>query len=116
MEIDRWNYPFLPSLIRIIGAVILAPVVEEVIFRGVLLSKLHEKLNLHTAIAIQAVLFVLAHSFTYQNTLSSNLATAQTLMDGLLYGYARRHTRSLYTPMTMHMIGNFAATAERFLF
>jgi len=115
LEVEKWNHPFFPSVIRILGAVVLAPVVEELILRGVLLSTLMEKMNIHPAILIQAAVFVLLHSFTYQNTQASNIAVVQTMVDGVLYGYARQHTKSLYTPMTMHMIGNFAATLERFI-
>jgi membrane protease YdiL (CAAX protease family) len=118
LEIDKWNHPFYPSIIRIIGAVLLAPIAEELIFRGLILSKLINKvkLNLHLAIFIQAAFFVLLHNFAYQNTLSSNIGIVQSLIDASLFGYARYYTKSIYTPMTMHVTGNFIATAERFIF
>lgn len=34
LEIDKWNHPLYSSIIRIIGSVILAPIVEELIFKG----------------------------------------------------------------------------------
>jgi membrane protease YdiL (CAAX protease family) len=114
LQIDPWNHPLLPSVIRIAGAVVLAPVVEEILLRGVLLTKLSEKLNLHLAIVIQAAVFVLLHAFAYDNNTVSRIAIAQTMTDGILYGYARRHTQSLFTPITMHATGNLIATLERF--
>src|SRR6478609_8493920 len=45
LEVDPWNHTFYASVIRIVGAVILAPVAEELIFRGLLLSKLSKKMN-----------------------------------------------------------------------
>lgn len=117
LEIDKWNHPFGPSIIRIFGAVILAPVAEELIFRGLILNRLHKKLcNIHFAIFVQACIFVLLHNFTYQNTLSSNIGIVQGLVDATLFGYARHYTKSIYTPITMHFTGNFIATLERFLF
>jgi len=116
LEIDKWNHTFLPSIIRITGAVILAPFAEEIIFRGLILNLLNKKIkNIHAAILIQAVLFVLLHSFTYENTVSSNFGIAQSFIDATLFGYARIHTKSLYTPITMHMTGNLIATLERFI-
>ncbi len=116
LEIDQWNHPLFPSIIRILGAVILAPVAEELIFRGLLLGKLIKKVNIHLAIFIQACFFVLLHNFTYENTLSSNIGIVQTLIDATLFGYARHYTKSIYTPITMHITGNCIATLERFVF
>jgi membrane protease YdiL (CAAX protease family) len=116
LEIDKWNHTFYSSVIRIFGAVVLAPIAEELIFRGLLLSKFSKKVNLHLAIVIQASFFVLLHSFAYQNTLSSNIGIVQTLIDALLFGYARHYTESIYTSMTMHITGNLIATLERFIF
>ena len=116
LEIEKWNHPFFPSTIRIVGAVILAPISEELIFRGLLLSKLSKKVNMHLSILIQACFFVLLHNFAYQNTLSSNIGIVQTLIDASLFGYARHYTKSIYTPITMHITGNFIATLERFIF
>jgi membrane protease YdiL (CAAX protease family) len=115
LEIEPWSHSLLPSLIRILGAVVLAPAVEELVLRGVLLGKLAEKLNIHLSILIQAAVFVLLHSFTYESSLASRIATVQAFTDGILYGYARRQTQSLLTPIAMHMTGNLIATVERFL-
>jgi membrane protease YdiL (CAAX protease family) len=117
LEIDPWNHPLLSTIIRITGAVILAPVVEEIIFRGLILNVLTKRqINIHLAIFTQACFFVLLHNFTYENTLSSNIGIVQSFIDATLFGYARYHTKSLYTPITMHMTGNFIATVERFIF
>lgn len=117
LEINKWNHPLYPSVILIFGAVVLAPIAEELIFRGLILTKLTKrKVNIHLAIIIQACFFVMLHNFTYQNTLSSNIGIVQSLMDACLFGYARHHTKSIYTSMTMHVTGNLVATLERFIF
>ncbi|MDQ0595203.1 membrane protease YdiL (CAAX protease family) [Chryseobacterium ginsenosidimutans] len=116
LDVNKWNHPFLPSVIRIFGAVILAPIAEELVFRGLILSKLiNRKLNIHLAVFIQACVFVLLHNFTYENTLSSNIGIAQSFVDASLFGYARLYTRSIYTSIAMHITGNFIATIERFI-
>jgi membrane protease YdiL (CAAX protease family) len=116
LEIDKWKHPLLPSIIRILGAVVLAPIAEELIFRGLLLNLfIKRKFSVHLAIFLQACFFVLLHNFTYENTLTSNIGIVQTLIDASLFGYARYHTKSIYTPISMHITGNFIATLERFV-
>ncbi len=116
LEVDKWHHSLYPSIIRIAGAVVLAPIAEELIFRGLILNLLvKRKLNLHLAVFIQACFFVLCHNFTYQNTLAGNIGIVQGLVDASLFAYARMYTRSIYTPITMHMTGNMIATLERFV-
>ncbi|NBP68730.1 MAG: CPBP family intramembrane metalloprotease, partial [Cytophagia bacterium] len=104
------------TLLRILGIVILAPIAEELMFRGFLLSRLlNKKINPHLAIAIQAILFVLLHSFAYRNDLSAKISIVQSFIDASLYGYARYHTKSILTPITMHMTGNSIALLEKFI-
>lgn len=116
LEIAPWKNGLLASIIRITGAVILAPIAEEIMFRGVLLHLIIKKIkNLHLAIFLQSVLFVLLHNFAYENTVSSNIGIVQALVDASLFGYARHYTKSLYTPMLMHALGNTIAIFERFI-
>lgn len=117
LEVDAWNHPLMPSIIRIAGAVILAPIAEELIFRGVIFTQISKKIkSIHVAVLIQAIVFVLLHNFTYENTLSSNIAIVQSFVDALLFAYARVYTKSLFTSITMHITGNLIATIERFIF
>jgi membrane protease YdiL (CAAX protease family) len=116
LEVDKWQHPFLSSVIRITVAIFLAPIVEELIFRGLLLNMLIKRnVNLHLAIFIQAGVFIMLHNFTYQNSLNAYIGIVQSLMDAMLFGYAKYTTRSIYTPMAMHITGNIIATAERFI-
>ena len=116
LEIDKWNHTLIPSAIRIVGAVILAPITEELFFRGIFLHKLVGwKLNKHLAIFIQSCIFVSFHAFAYQNNLASNIGIVQTFVDATLFGYAKYQTKSIYTPIAMHMTGNLIATLERFI-
>lgn len=117
LEVSKWDHTISSSIILIFGIIILAPIAEELLFRGLILNVLtKKKINIHLAILIQACFFVLLHNFTYENTLSSHIGIAQSLIDGILYGYARKYTKSIYTPITMHMTGNAIAIIERFIF
>ncbi|MEP7128034.1 MAG: CPBP family intramembrane glutamic endopeptidase [Chitinophagales bacterium] len=116
LEVTHWHHTFIPSVIRITGAVILAPVAEELFFRGLILYRLEKlKMNRHAAILLQAGLFVLAHNFAYENTMQSNIGVVQSFADATLYAYAKYQTKSLFTPIAMHMTGNLIATLEQFI-
>jgi membrane protease YdiL (CAAX protease family) len=116
LEVSVWNHTLVPSIIRIIGAVILAPIAEEFIFRGMILNVLIRKtMRLHLAVLLQAGFFVLLHHFAYEHTLSSTIGIVQSFMDAMLFAYARMYTKSLYTPITMHATGNAIAILERFV-
>lgn len=116
LKLGGWHHSLSSTILRIVGIVILAPIAEELMFRGFLLSRLtQKKINLHLSIVIQAVIFVLLHNFTYQNDLMSNIGIAQSFIDATLYGYARYHTKSIFTPISMHMTGNAIALIERFI-
>lgn len=116
LESDPWNHALVPSVIRIAGMVIIAPMAEEIMFRGLLLNVFTKwKGNFHLAVFIQAAFFVLLHSFAYENTFSSNVGIAQSFTDAVIYAYARNYSRSLYTPIAMHATGNLVAVLERFI-
>lgn len=117
LEVSKWTHSLTPSVILIFGIVVLAPIAEELLFRGLILNVLIKRIgNKHIAILVQAVFFVLLHNFTYENTLSSNIGIVQSSIDAVLFGYARQYTRSIYTPITMHMSGNAIAVLERFIY
>jgi membrane protease YdiL (CAAX protease family) len=116
LETDPWNHALIPSVIRIAGMVVLAPMTEEIIFRGFLLNVFTKwKGNFYLAVLIQAAFFVLLHSFAYENTFSSNVGIVQSFTDAVIYAYVRNYTRSLYTPIAMHATGNLIAVLERFM-
>ena len=116
LQVSKWEHSLTPSIILIVGAVVMAPIAEELLFRGLILNVLIKRIgNPHVAILVQALFFVLLHNFTYENTLSSNIGIAQSSLDAVLFAYARQYTRSIYTPITMHMSGNVIAILERFI-
>ncbi|MBB5619323.1 membrane protease YdiL (CAAX protease family) [Pedobacter cryoconitis] len=117
LEIEKWRHHLSPSIILVMGAVILGPIVEELLFRARIFDLMIKWFkSLHLANFVQACIFVLLHHFTYFNTKSSYIDIVQTFGDAILYGYARIYTKSIYTSATMHITGNLIATLERFIF
>lgn len=113
LELGGFTHKGLPGALRIAGMVLLAPVAEEILFRGILLNWLTKTLgHFHFAALLQAALFVALHNFAWQGGLQGAVAVAQSTVDALLYAYARQRTGSLWTPIAMHATGNSIAVVE----
>lgn len=87
--------PFWPNLISL---VIIAPVVEEYIFRRVLIAKT-VKYGEDTAIIISALFFALVHGNFYQFFYAFGL--------GAVFAYVYIKTGKLWYTVVLHMIINF---------
>ena len=59
---DGFTYPFLPNLLGLISLIIVAPVIEEVAFRGILLHRWSYKWGVKKAIVISSLVFALLHT------------------------------------------------------
>jgi CAAX protease family protein len=106
----RDRYTGLLLVVRLIGLVVLAPVAEELVFRGMLFGRIvRTRLGQPGAIIIPAALFALLH-LQY-----SPLEMGFVAVDGLFFGLARAQSRSLYVPILLHASGNAIAAAQRLL-
>jgi membrane protease YdiL (CAAX protease family) len=79
-------------------AVVLAPLAEEVLFRGILLPALGRRLGLGPAILISSALFALIHFHVP--------ALAPLLVLSVALSLAYIYTRSLVAPVVMHVLFN----------
>ncbi len=85
----------------ILGTILVAPVVEECIFRG-FLFKSFESANMFVGVIITAFLWTLPH---FQSGLNIYEIGA-IFLGGILLGAARAKTGSLYAPLLMHVTFN----------
>ncbi|MBU0506549.1 MAG: type II CAAX endopeptidase family protein [bacterium] len=86
--------------------IFIAPLNEELIYRGVLFTGLQQsKLGPIGAIVITAALWAIIH-LQYQL-----IDIGVVFLGGLILGYARYLTRSLYIPFIMHIVWNAIVTA-----
>lgn len=115
IEITHWKLTPLDIAIRMLGIIVLAPIVEEWIFRGVLLDVLGRRLSFVAANVLQASAFVLLHVPDLIAGSASVLDWSSIMMDALFYGWMRHRTRSLYPGMVAHALGNSLAVFERLL-
>jgi len=87
----------------------MAPLIEEVVFRGFLLKGFSKTfMGEWGAIIVTSLLWAIIH-------LQYEVAyVAVIFMIGLVFGYARIKTQSLFVPMTMHMVMNGVASLGLF--
>ena len=97
-DIESQFPPLYDGLILLL-VVGIAPVVEELIFRGVLLQRWATKWGLRKALVASSVLFGLLHT---------NNPVGLTLF-GLAMGLLYVRSRSLWVPIGCHMLNNLAA-------
>ena len=80
------------------------PVLEELLFRGVLYGTLRLRLGPWPATAVSAGVFALAHGYGV-------IGFASVAMSGVLWAVAYERTRSLLPGILAHALNNIQATA-----
>ncbi|MCU1305579.1 MAG: hypothetical protein JWN45_274 [Acidobacteriaceae bacterium] len=85
-------------IIAILRGCLIVPIFEEVFFRGVLLSWLRTRLNVHGAIYAMATLFALMHG--------SLVVAPYVFIFAVVAGYVRVRTGSTFNTIIMHSLNN----------
>lgn len=92
------NWPLL-----ILGVVILGPLFEELLLRGLLFGSLRHIADEHISIAVSAGVFALMH-------LQYSLPVMLLILPmGVALGYARVRSGSIWVPVLIHMLNNGAS-------
>jgi membrane protease YdiL (CAAX protease family) len=81
--------------------VVVAPLVEEWIYRGLIQPRLRESLGARWAIAVCGVLFWLYHWFA-----KHGVTAPHHLLAGWLFSWSWQRTGSLVAPTLLHALGN----------
>ena len=82
----------------IIGISVMAPITEELLFRGIVQGELRKAMPESAAIIIQAILFAAYHIQPVQ--------ASYALIPGVLLGVTYAWSRSIWVPIAMHMLFN----------
>ena len=90
-------------LATLVDTVVLTPVFEEVIFRGLLFGALRRRLGPAGAALVSAAVFALAHGYGV-------LGFAAVFWSGLLWAWAYEQTGSLAPSITAHAVDNLSAS------
>ena len=110
---ESWKekYTAPQMLLRGIGIVILAPISEELMFRGLLFWRIkNSRLKIVGAVIIPAILFSAIH-IQYSELLTLGII----FIDGIFYGLARHFSKSVVLAIILHSLSNLGAVLERIL-
>jgi membrane protease YdiL (CAAX protease family) len=103
----NWEYPLAVMIIRAIGIIILAPISEELLFRGVIFKRIADsRLGPISAVILTTVIFTAVH-FQY-----GIMDRVTIFVDSLFWGWVRYKTGSAILPAAMHMFSNTIAVIE----
>lgn len=113
LHLPDWSGAFFKELLQepviaLVTGVVLAPILEELLFRGVLLQGLLHNYRPWVAIGQSAILFGLIH-FNPAQSLSAAFG-------GLLLGWLYYRTRSLWICIIVHALHNLLAFGSMLLF
>ena len=89
---------FISLVIALILFAIAVPIVEELLFRGLILDGLSETYGSWTAIFISSAIFAILHI--------SPLSIINAFWGGMIYGYLRIRTNSLWPGILLHALWN----------
>lgn len=93
------------SIVAFFSILIVAPLFEEFLFRGILFSYLRTKFRAYTAIFLSSFIFSLFHFSPSQSI--ENIPLLLTLFAfGSYLGFAYEKTRSLFTSILLHVTFN----------
>ena len=90
-------------IMRILYGSLIAPIVEELVFRGLLMTALSKFKKYYVDVVVSSALFSLIHVLQYGWVLTDFIVYAGA---GLLFGMLFRYTRSVYWPMALHILWN----------
>ena len=88
---------------RILYGSLIAPIVEELVFRGLLMIALSKFKKYYIDVIISSTLFSLIHVLQYGWVLTDFIVYAGA---GLLFCMLFRYTRSVYWPIALHILWN----------
>ncbi|NLJ94882.1 MAG: CPBP family intramembrane metalloprotease [Clostridiaceae bacterium] len=94
-------------LLQILGTVIVVPIAEELLFRGIVLGHLDLVFSPKITVLIQAVLFGIFHMNPIQSL--------YTIIPGLLLGIVYYQTRNILLPILGHAVFNFFGGVIHFI-
>lgn len=100
-------YPPVIVAVRILAIGILGPILEELLFRGVLYHRLGR-----TRLGLTGAIVLIAAGWAALHTGQPWPEIGFTFLDGVVLGFARRHTGSIFAPCAMHACGNLYSIGQ----
>jgi uncharacterized protein len=97
-----WGTPVAVAT-TVLDTVVITPVFEEIVFRGLVFGTLRRRFGMPTAAVLSATVFAVAHGYGV-------LGFAAVFWSGLLWAWAYERTGSLWPSIGLHAADNLMAT------
>ena len=104
-DIDSVDITAGMLILEIVSSVIFAPLMEELVFRGVIFNRLKIRAGIIPAMLISSFLFGIGHSFG---------GMTSAFLFGICMCILYLKTDNILVPMSVHFINNVTATALEF--
>ncbi|MHD0396305.1 lysostaphin resistance A-like protein [Staphylococcus simulans] len=93
----------------VIGGIV-APIIEEIMFRGILMKYIEHQTNIYLALIVTSILFGMVHVLNGLVTgMSLILLVVAVTTAGLMYGLAAYFLNTVWASIVIHMIWNLSA-------
>ena len=93
---------FLGFILYVSSILLVAPIAEELLCRGIMISELNKKFSINKSIIISAVVFGIMHLFAGGVILSIG-----AIIMGIILGIVYNTTKSLRSAILVHSVANF---------
>lgn len=100
-DIDTVNIDYGIFILEAIGSIIFAPLVEELVFRGVIFNRLKIRTGILPAMLISSFIFTIGHDFG---------GMTSAFLFGICMCILYLKTDNILIPMSVHFINNVVAT------
>ena len=97
--VEAFDRMFMNPITAFISICIIAPIFEEIVYRGIILEQLSKRYGMATSIIISALIFGLVHWNFHQGV--------NTFFVGLILGFIYLKTKSLLLCIFWHFANNF---------
>lgn len=85
----------------VLSVFVAAPIVEEFVFRALIMTKLRREVSTAAAIIVSAILFALIHAMA-----GGVITVVHAFLGGLIFALSYVKTRSLFPAIAAHIFGN----------
>ncbi len=103
------------TIVALISIVIIAPIVEEILFRGTLQQYLKKFFSVKVAIALTAAIFACFH-FSFSQGLGNFSLIPSLFIFACFLGYTYERQGSIFASIGLHLAFNFASSFQILFF
>jgi uncharacterized protein len=90
-----------PFIMVLLAVVIVAPLFEEVMFRGIIYDALSKRMNVYISVIVAGLFFGIYHMNIFQGTYASLI--------GIVMGLSIIWTKSIWAPIIIHFVNNLVS-------